>query len=221
MTMYLARIMDFIADPLFQKDMSSLGPCVLEGEHVYLQPLKFVHTEALLAAAQDSDWSWMSMDIREATVLKRWMGEALVRESAGLEYPFVVYSKDVERVVGSTRYMDIRQKQRGVEIGWTWYSSSVWGTVVNPECKYLLMQHAFEEWEAIRVQLKTDSNNAHSQAAILKLGAKFEGKLRNHRIRQDGSTGDSMMYSVTVEEWSGIIKESLRSRIESASVPTG
>ena len=87
--------------------------------------------------------------------------------------------------------------QRGVEIGGTWYTSEVWGTVVNPECKFLMLRHAFEDWNAVRVQLKTDDNNVHSQNAILKLGAKFEGRLRNHRIRQDGAVGDSMMYSIT------------------------
>lgn len=93
------------------------------------------------------------------------------------------------------------------------------GTVVNPECKYLLMQHAFEEWGAKRVQLKTDDKNAHSQAAILKLGAKFEGRLRNHRIRRDGTVGDSMMYSVTIEEWTERVKSSLLSRIEASAPP--
>jgi RimJ/RimL family protein N-acetyltransferase len=84
---------------------------------------------------------------------------------------------------------------------------------MNPECKFLLMQHAFEDWGAIRVQLKTD-NNAHSQRAILKLGAKYEGRLRNHRIRRDGSYGDTMMFSVTIEEWKENIKNTLRARID-------
>jgi RimJ/RimL family protein N-acetyltransferase len=112
--------------------------------------------------------------------------------------------------------MDVRVAQKGLEIGWTWYSSSVWGTVVNPECKFLLLQHAFEDWGAVRVQLKTDSSNVHSQNAILKLGAKFEGRLRNHRLRLDGSTGDTMMYSITSEEWHAGVKAALESRIASA-----
>jgi RimJ/RimL family protein N-acetyltransferase len=94
----------------------------------------------------------------------------------------------------------------------------VWGTVVNPECKFLLLRHAFEDWNAVRVQLKTDNNNVHSQNAILKLGAKFEGRLRNHRIRRDGSTGDSMIYSITDREWREGIKESLRKRIDDLDI---
>ena len=114
-------------------------------------------------------------------------GRTLEAEESGTEYPFTVIQKGGHKVLGSTRYMDVRPLQRGVEIGGTWYTSKVWGTVVNPECKFLLLRHAFEDWNAVRVQLKTDNNNVHSQNAILKLGAKYEGRLRNHRIRQDGT----------------------------------
>ena len=117
------------------------------------------------------------------------MRATLRAEERGTEYPFTVFRKDDHKVLGSTRYMDVRPLQRGVEIGWTWYTSRVWGTVVNPECKFLMLRHAFEDWNAVRVQLKTDNNNVHSQNAILKLGAKFEGGLRNHRIRRDGIDG--------------------------------
>ncbi len=110
--------------------------------------------------------------------------------------------------------MDTQPKSKATEIGWTWYSPKVWGTVVNPECKYLLLEHAFEEWGAIRIQLKTDNMNIHSQEAILKLGAKFEGRLRNHRFRRDGTIRDTMMYSIIREEWPEV-KSSLNKRIES------
>lgn len=199
--------------------MEALGPCTLEGEHVYLAPVRPIHTDALLVAAHDTDTTWLPVDMNEGAAMKQWAEDALAQEKNGSQYPFVVYSKDLDRIVGSTRYMDVRERQKGVEIGWTWYSSKVWGTVVNPECKYLLMQHAFEEWGAIRVQLKTDDKNVHSQAAIMKLGAKFEGRLRNHRIRRDGSYGDSMMYSVTVEDWAEEVKKSLLERIETSSSP--
>jgi N-acetyltransferase len=192
---------------------SSLGPCVLEGRYVRLEPLKVEHVEALVEAAQDSDWSWMSVDGRIESATRQWVRDTLAAQERGTEYPFIVYRKATGGVVGSTRYMDVRVPQRGVEIGWTWYSARVWGTAVNPECKFLMMSHAFEDWGAIRVQLKTDNANLHSQKAILKLGARFEGRLRNHRVRQDGSHGDSMMYSVTVEEWQSSVKQSLHERV--------
>ncbi|MGA2198793.1 MAG: GNAT family protein [Nitrososphaerales archaeon] len=192
----------------------ALGPCVLEGDHVRLEPLRPSHASELLAAAQDSEWSWMSMEPTTKATMTEWIAEALKAEERGIEYPFTVFRRYDQRVLGSTRYMDVRPLHRGVEIGTTWYASKVWGTVVNPECKFLLLRHAFEDWNAVRVQLKTDNNNVHSQNAILKLGAKFEGRLRNHRVRRDGSTGDSMIYSITDREWRDSIKESLRKRID-------
>ena len=90
--------------------------------------------------------------------------------------PFAVVWKADGRVAGSTRLMDIRPRHRGLEIGWTWYRRDLWGGPVNPECKYLLLRHAFEQWGAIRVCLKTDVLNTHSQNAIRKVGAKYEGR---------------------------------------------
>ncbi|MDA4113297.1 MAG: GNAT family N-acetyltransferase [Thaumarchaeota archaeon] len=196
----------------------ALGPCVLEGNHVRLEPLRPSHARGLFAAAQDSDWTWMSMDPREKEAMDDWIEIALGTEERGLEHPFTVFSRDEHRVLGSTRYMDVRPLHRGVEIGMTWYTSQVWGTAVNPECKFLLLQHAFEDWNAVRVQLKTDGNNVHSQKAILKLGARFEGRLRNHRVRRDGSPGDSMMYSITDGDWRESVKKSLRKRIDDLGI---
>ena len=184
-----------------------------------LEPLEPSHEGQLLGAAQDSDWSWMSMDARTKETMAEWIAVALRAQERGTEYPFTVFRRDDHSVIGSTRYMDVRPAHRGVEIGGTWYTSKVWGTVVNPECKFLLLRHAFEDWNAVRVQLKTDNNILHSQKAILKLGAKYEGRLRNHRVRQDGSSGDTMMYSITDGEWRGSIKESLQKRIDDLTAP--
>jgi len=145
--------------------------------------------------------------------MKDWINKTLKAQEVGQECPFTVFHKQQNRIIGSTRYMDIRPAAKGVEIGGTWYSPSVWGTAVNPEAKMLLLQHAFEDWGAIRVQLKTDVNNKHSQNAILKLGAKFEGQLRNHMIRRDGSFRDTMMYSITREEWPNV-KNNLNKRLK-------
>jgi RimJ/RimL family protein N-acetyltransferase len=120
-----------------------------------------------------------------------------------------------DRVVGSTRYMDVQAASKGVEIGWTWYAPETWGTVVNPEAKFLLLRHAFEAWGAIRVQLKTDLKNLRSQAAIKKLGAKEEGVLRRHRFRRDGTIRDSVIFSIIREEWPAV-KAAMEERIGGA-----
>ena len=96
-----------------------------------------------------------------------------------------------------TCYLDIRAKERGLEIGFTWLAKALQGTQVNPECKYLLLRHAFEEQHALRVQLKTDGRNKQSQRAIEKLGAVREGVLRKHMIMPDGYVRDTVMYSIT------------------------
>lgn len=191
-------------------DEGLLGPCVLEGKYVKLEPLQPSHSDVLLQAAKNSDWTWITADLTTKEFLDKWIFDSLIAQSRGEACVFVVTYQG--RVVGSTRYMDIQPASKGVEVGWTWYARSVWGTVVNPECKFLLLRHAFEDWGAIRVQLKTDDKNLHSQNAILKLGAKFEGRLRNHRFRRDGTIRDSMMYSITKEEWPAV-REGLLKRV--------
>src|SRR5438105_5463795 len=138
--------------------MPGLGPISLEGTHVTLEPLLPEHAPALLSAASSGDelWSWMSLDLRDRTQLERWMNDAFSARDRAEEVPFTVRLRGTREIVGSTRFMDIREKFKGVEIGWTWYRRDVWGGPVNPEAKLLLMRHAFEMWGAIRVCLKTD-----------------------------------------------------------------
>jgi RimJ/RimL family protein N-acetyltransferase len=152
--------------------------------------------------------------LRSREEVDRRISDGLKAEEKNEEYAFAVFHKRDGKVVGSTSYLGVSAKRKIAEIGSTWYLPDLWGTVVNPECKFLLLKHAFEEWSAIRVQLATDVKNAHSQRAILKLGARFEGKLRNHGFRQDGSIRDTMMYSIISSEWPKVKKE-LEARIES------
>jgi len=106
------------------------------------------------------------------------------------------------RIVGTTRYLDIRRPHRGLEIGWTWLAPEARRTALNTEAKYLMLRQAFAGWGARRVQLKTDARNAVSRAAILRLGATFEGVLRQHLHRpHDGYVRDSAMFSLVAAEW--------------------
>ena len=198
--------------------MAELGPVVLEGRFVRLEPLAPSHAVPLLAAAQAPEiWTSMPTALTTRAAIDRWIAEALERAGEGREFAFAVVVREGGRVVGSTRYMDVQAAHRGVEIGWTWYAPDVWGTAVNPEAKYVLLQHAFEEWGAIRVCLKTDARNLHSQAAIRKLGAHYEGTLRSHRIRQDGTARDSVLYSIVRQEWPEV-RAALEQRIDAAGI---
>lgn len=126
---------------------------------------------------------------------------------------FTVLAKDGDAVLGSTSYMDLDEKNRCVEIGATWYAPAACGTAVNPECKLLLLEHAFATLGCVRVTLKTDRRNEHSQRAIAKLGATREGVLRAHRITSSGYVRDTVMFSVIPAEWPSV-RAGLEARIK-------
>ena len=190
-----------------------LGPCRLEGKHVILKPLSLSYLDELMEAASDLSWLWMPSRLDTTENMVSWISESLEEQERGQSVPFAVEDRNSGKIIGSTRYLDVREKHKGVEIGWTWYAKSVWGTVVNPESKFLLLSHAFDDWGAIRVQLKADHNNQHSQNAIMKLGARYEGRLRNHMIRPDGTLRDTFMYSITRDEWPEV-QRNLQERIK-------
>jgi N-acetyltransferase len=191
-----------------------LGPCVLEGDFVRLEPLRREHVAALLEVAKDFDWGWFLNPLRTKEDVDLRIVDGLKAEERGEGYAFAVRLRSTGRIIGSTSYMALSARHKRVEIGSTWYTPSEWGTAVNPDCKYLLLRHAFEDWGAVRVQFTTDVNNVHSQHAITKLGAKFEGKLRSHAIRPDGSLRDSMVYSIIASEWPEV-RTKLLARIQS------
>jgi N-acetyltransferase len=128
-------------------------------------------------------------------------------------YPFAVRRTADRCIVGSTSYLDISQKHRRLEIGATWYRPDTWGSMVNPECKLLLLSHAFEVLDVQRVAFITDVRNLHSQAAIAKLGATREGVLRSHMVSQGGRMRDSVVFSMVAGEWPAI-RKTLQARIE-------
>ena len=195
--------------------MARLGPITLTGKQIRLEPMRPSHAAALLEAGRDDEiWTWMSAKPTTAASMEEWLSSALAAESQGREYPFVVVRLADQCIIGSTRYLDVQEDDRTTEIGWTWYAPDSWGGAVNPEAKYLLMRHAFEDWQAIRVALKTDVRNLHSQGAIKKLGARYEGTLRNQRIRRDGSYRDTVIFSIIESEWPAVrarLEERLRS----------
>lgn len=168
-----------------------------------LAPLAPEHAPALLAASRDPDtWRYLPdrcpANIGEMTA---WVAGAIDAAQTGAELPFAIIDRCTGSAVGSTRYLDIQPANRSLEIGSTWLGPSARRTSINTECKYLLMRHAFESLGAIRVSLKTDARNERSQRAILRIGACYEGRLRNHRILADGFFRDSMYYSVLSDEW--------------------
>ena len=177
---------------------------VLEAERVRLEPLTLAHAPGLFAIGRDQEiWRWLYFaPPANVDEMRAWVADALEAQSHGGELPFAVVEQASGTVIGTTRYMGINAAHRQLEIGWTWYGRAYWGTSVNPECKYLLLRHAFESLECIRVQFATDSRNERSQRAIERIGATREGVLRNHRVvPKDGYHRSSVLYSIIDDEW--------------------
>lgn len=175
-------------------------PVELRGDIVRLEPLEPRHAPGLLAAASPDLFRFTPQAPREWSLAGF---EADIARINAIEtsVAFAVVGAQSGEVIGRTTYMEIRPAARGLEIGRTWISRAHQGTRVNPEMKWLMMRHAFETLGAIRVQFTTGHRNLHSQRAIAKLGAVREGLLRNHLIEPDGRPRDTVIYSVTVEEW--------------------
>ena len=176
----------------------------LEGEHVQLEPMLEAHHVALADVGLDEDlWKWIPVPVRTPEEMKAYVDAALAEQARGASLPFTIVERATGNVIGSTRYANIERVHRRVEIGWTWVARPWQRTAVNTECKYLLLKHAFETLGCIRVELKTDSLNERSRAAILRIGAKEEGVFRNHMITASGRIRHSVYYSITDSEWLG------------------
>ncbi len=183
-----------------------IQPLILQGKHVRLEPLSEAHIPGLTKVGAGRDfWDFMLYgDIKTEADMRNWVLDIMERAKKRTDLPFAVIHLESGRAAGATRYLNIMPKDRGLEIGGTWYGLDFQRTAVNTECKYLLLKHAFEELKCIRVQLKTDSRNERSQKAIERIGAKKEGVLRNHMILPDGRYRDSVFYSILDTEWNGV-----------------
>jgi N-acetyltransferase len=183
-------------------------PVVLTGEHVRLEPMTEEHIPGLAEIGIGQPfWHFMVYgNINTPDDMRNWVLDILSRAKNGTDLPFVAIHLASGRVAGATRYLNITPKDRGLEIGGTWYGPEFQRTAVNTECKYLLLCHAFETLGCIRVQLKTDLRNERSQRAIERIGAVKEGALRNHMILPDGRYRHSVFYSILDTEWPEVKK---------------
>lgn len=194
--------------------MMNIEPVILEGDHVRLEPLLPSHEELLNNAAADGElWGSQFTIIPSRLEMASYINTALQAQATGGELPFVIIRESSGEVVGTTRFYNIDRENRSVEIGYTWLALSAQRTAVNTEAKLLLLEHVFEKWGCIRVSFVTDVRNQRSQKALLRLGAKFEGILRNHLIMPGGRYRDSASFSIIESEWPEV-KAKLRSSLE-------
>ncbi len=187
-----------------------VGPVTLEGRRVRLEPLAAHHLDDLTDVGLDAAiWAWTIARPTDRDGLRAWLELALANAAAGTEVPFATIDLASGRAVGSTRFLSIVPEHWRLEIGWTWVGTAFQRTGANREAKLLQLAHAFEDLRANRVEFKTDSRNERSRAALLGIGATFEGIFRNHMLMPSGPLRHSACYAVVVEEWPAV-----RARLE-------
>ena len=182
-------------------------PITLTGQRVELRTMETAHADALYDAGRDpAVFQFWSVPMKTRDDFHEFVRVALANRDKMGDVPWVVFDKEQKRIVGSTRLFDVQPHNRNAEIGHTWYDSAVWRTRVNTECKYLILKQCFEEWDLLRVQLKTCSRNVRSQEAMARLGATREGVLRDHVIIHDGYVRSSVYFSILAREWPDVKK---------------
>jgi RimJ/RimL family protein N-acetyltransferase len=188
-------------------------PVTLTGERIRMEPLGEHHLGDLARVAFDTAvWRWTTGRPMDDAGLRAWLDLALANAKARTEVPFATVDLASGRAIGSSRYMTIAPEHRRLEIGWTWIGSAFQRTGANREAKLLQLTHAFEALGAERVEFKTHARNEASRAALLGIGATFEGVLRRHTIMPDGSNRDSAYYGIIAPEWPAT-RDRLRAQI--------
>jgi RimJ/RimL family protein N-acetyltransferase len=192
-----------------------VAPVTLEGRQVWLEPLSQEHQPGLAAVGLDENlWRWVPTPVRAPEEMSAYIATALEEQVRGVSLPFALIEKASGQAIGSTRYGNIDRTHHRVEIGWTWVAPAWQRSAVNTEAKYLLLRHAFETLGCIRVELKTDSLNERSRAAILRIGAREEGTLRNHMITASGRIRHTVYFSILDSEWPDV-----KSRLQTMLLP--
>jgi len=186
--------------------MNFIENIILENSRVRIEPLSQIHFNELLPIAinhpnllQYSPSPFGSSDLLEENIIK-----AIKSRTDKQRYPFAIFDKLNNRLVGSTSFGNISMKDKRLEIGWTWIDENSQGTGLNKYCKHLMLCYAFENLNMERIEFKTDNRNIQSKKAIEKIGGTFEGILRSHTLMLDGHRRDTAYYSILKNEWSTI-----------------
>jgi RimJ/RimL family protein N-acetyltransferase len=195
--------------------LNIVSPVTLQGAVVRLEPLRHEHANLFWEVAQsdlEDIFRWIPYSMKTPEDFRRLIDKAFEEQQRGESIVFATVERSSGRSIGSTRFMNIDRTNRRVEIGSTWISPAWQRTAVNTEAKYLMLRHAFEVWNCMRVELKTDALNQKSRNAILRIGAKEEGTLRRHLLTHTGRVRDTVYFSILDSEWPEV-KAKLEARI--------
>ena len=180
-------------------------PLQLSAQRVALETLTPAHLDEITAAAADGElWKLFFTSVPAPQHCAQWLSSALTAMTEQRALPFAIRDLGTGKIVGSTRFFNLVREHRRLEIGHTWLARSAQRSGINTEMKLLMLRHAFQAWDCLAVELRTDFFNRRSQAAIERLGAKRDGILRNHMVMPDGRIRDTVVYSILQNEWAGV-----------------
>jgi RimJ/RimL family protein N-acetyltransferase len=189
---------------------------ILENERVLLRPLQ-VSDASLLGHYVNEEpdlWQYSLAAINNNADLENYIQMAIEARENKTSYAFIVFDKLLNTYVGCTRFYDIQLNFQTTQIGYTWYSKKCWGTKLNENCKFLLLQLAFDQIGFERVEFRADNNNKRSIAAMQKIGCTVEGVLRNHLPMPNGKRRDSIVLSILKEDWNASLKQALAAKLK-------
>ena len=192
-------------------------PLILESSSIKLLPFEKEHFNELLEAASNPEiWELTSVNYSVPEIFHANSNAALADRDKGTAYPFVIIDKTTNEIIGTTRFLEIVPADKKLEIGVTWIKKEYWGTTVNLESKFIMLQYCFEILKTVRVQFRAKSNNLRSRKAMENMGAQFEGIMRKDKIEANGIPRDTAFYSIIDSEWE-TVKEKITNLIASKS----
>jgi len=185
------------------KTFDFVSDIILENERVLLRPLALTDGSLLAHYVNEEPelWNYSLAAIHNSADLENYIQTAIEARLNKTAYAFIVFDKLLNDYVGCTRFYDIQLAFQTTQIGYTWYSKKCWGTKLNENCKYLLLEYAFDQMGFERVEFRADNNNKRSITAMQKIGCVIEGVLRNHLPKPDGTRRDSIVLSILKDEW--------------------
>jgi RimJ/RimL family protein N-acetyltransferase len=198
-----------------QPDTMNFHP-ILENKRVQLRPLQLEDINVLkpIALAQPHLYQYMSSFIYSEEDLVTFVAQAVTDRDEQRSIPFLVFDKKNNAVAGSTRFGNVDDRHKRVEIGWTWIDERFHGTGLNKAMKFLMLQYAFENLGLNRVEIKTNEKNEQSRRAIESIGGQYEGLARHHMVNDDGTLRNTVYYSILKEEWPAIKEQVFRKYME-------
>jgi RimJ/RimL family protein N-acetyltransferase len=189
---------------------------ILENERVLLRPLVLSDGSLLTHFVEEEPdlWNYSLVAIHNSADLENYIQTAIEARAQKTSYAFIVFDKLLNEYLGCTRFYDMQLTFQTTQLGYTWYSKKCWGTKLNENCKYLLLEFAFDQMGLERVEFRADNNNKRSIAAMQKIGCSVEGILRNHLPMPSGKRRDSIVLSILKEDWDASLKQSLAAQLK-------